>query len=415
MYPIIFFIVVQLAPTIASLRQTPVLVFSALVTVVLTSSFFFNFSHISHNKLGDISGPIKFISSSGVLLIYTLFALSLSSYLRRITMHDILSFVESVVLPLSSFLVFVWAVEVLSWFFDPLRSSLEFVKQLISNGPYYSRFRLSGVSFEPSFNALIMTGLLPLLVLGWSLSGARPPRRRRYFFLATAMLVFGAFSDSRTGYIVLLCEFAALLTYAALRHSRLAVSLLTRTALPFAVLVAAPLTLFAVASQLETLNLSSVSDITRLSSVNAALGVFLDHPIFGVGMGQYGFSYRSEMTAISMESWEVRDYVIGGRWDVFPPSYSLYGRVLAETGLVGFLAFYGVLWWLFRRTSFVLPLDRNARYQDFTVLVAIALGGAVLVGTSFDSFRAPFLWIYGAAAFSLPAIIKRSGTLLRST
>jgi hypothetical protein len=366
-------------------------------------------------RLGDTTGIAKFASSLGVFLFYLTYCLCLGAYLRTRTAAQVVAFTNRVVLPLSVFLVLVWSLEFASWYFEPLRAVMEPLKRSVSVGDYYQRFRLSGVSFEPSFNAIIMIGFLPALILGGTSSLNRKGRRTSYWLLTGLFVLFGAFSDSRTGYFILWTE-TALVTVLFMVKGVGPLRIITRWLIPAGAIVLAPVLLYAVASDtaLSTDYRERSSDIARLTSINVAINTFLEHPVLGVGFGQYGFYYRALLNPSGYRNPEVVSYVSGSRMEDFAPSYSLYWRVAAETGIIGFLAFYGVVASFFGRLS--RPLSKGRSSTTFTLLIASGLAASILVGISFDSYRAPFLWMYLALASSTKYIVAgvAPGTLRHS-
>ncbi|MFO4987218.1 hypothetical protein RCK87_26100, partial [Salmonella enterica subsp. enterica serovar 1,4,[5],12:i:-] len=71
--------------------------------------------------------------------------------------------------------------------------------------------------------------------------------------------------------------------------------------------------------------------------------MFSEHPFFGVGYGQYGFRFTEYLQAEDYRSWEVRDLYAVSSEPTWPATYSLHARLLAETGLVGYLVFLAMI------------------------------------------------------------------------
>lgn len=216
-------------------------------------------------------------------------------------------------------------------------------------------------------------------------------------------------SDSRTAYLIMIA-LLLLLFGLYVFGTRLARLFSLSLILPFVVIVAPPLALYSLGGDLSSLSSSTdnISNITRLTAVNAAIDMWQRHPYGGVGFGQYGFYYRNSVNYISTLSWEVNSFLGEARADEFPPSYSLYWRILAETGLLGFTLFYGVMWAQFSALGReVSKKIRTPNEVNLIMSVAIGLAGALLVGVSFDSYRSPFIWIYLGVAAAIPNIVKQ--------
>ncbi|MSV24464.1 O-antigen ligase family protein [Selenomonas sp. WCA-380-WT-3B 3/] len=82
------------------------------------------------------------------------------------------------------------------------------------------------------------------------------------------------------------------------------------------------------------------SNAARFGSTVAALKIFTDYPICGVGWGEYGFyasDYYPQWAWISQEImiWS-SNTTVDGDW---PPVHNLYAKLLAETGALGLISF----------------------------------------------------------------------------
>jgi putative inorganic carbon (HCO3(-)) transporter len=99
---------------------------------------------------------------------------------------------------------------------------------------------------------------------------------------------------------------------------------------------------------------------TRLAAWAAARMMFLDHPVLGVGYGNYRSLYN--------------DYIPVARLDELD-AHNLYLQFLAETGIIGFLIFCVLM------AVFAWNAIKLARHSDpFYRLVGVGVGGA-LAGT----------------------------------
>lgn len=408
-YPLFCFLLATTGLVIARLmRDLRILLLLLAVPMLLLLNYLLAYDDISLAMLGEISGSAKFVNSVLVFLLYVYFAFAVFAFMRTVTLAEIAQFVRRVVHPLVVFLVVIWIIEVVSWYVDPLRAIITPIKHFVSTGPYFAKGRLSGVSFEPSFNSIVMIGLLPALWFGALYRGNSLSERRRYALFGLLFVVFGTMSDSRTAYLIMLAQLV-LLAGLYLLGTRVARMVSLAIILPVAVIIAPPVFLYVLGGDLSGIAGSNrISDITRLTAVNAAIDMWTRHPYGGVGFGQYGFYYRSAVNYVSTLSWEVNAFLGEARADEFPPSYSLYWRILAETGIIGFIAFYGVMWSFFLGMSRAMGIRGLTRDETNLILsAAIGLAGALLVGVSFDSYRTPFIWIYAGMAAAMPYIIRR--------
>lgn len=93
-------------------------------------------------------------------------------------------------------------------------------------------------------------------------------------------------------------------------------------------------------SQLSNSSPSLVVDQSfqgRMSENTAAWRMFLDHPLFGVGVGNYPENYQNYSRVIGLDD----------RREARTPA-SLYLEFLSELGIVGILAFTALLYYVFR-------------------------------------------------------------------
>jgi hypothetical protein len=131
--------------------------------------------------------------------------------------------------------------------------------------------------------------------------------------------------------------------------------------------------------------------------------VFNLHPILGVGLGDAGFFFQRQLPSYGWSLPEVMDAYY--RSAELPNIKSLWVRLLAETGIVGFSSFIAWFYVLFRLSWFIRlsknPLFRMIGWSGLFVLVAY-----IIEGFSTDTFALPYLWV------SL-GIVSAAGALMR--
>ena len=127
----------------------------------------------------------------------------------------------------------------------------------------------------------------------------------------------------------------------------------------------------------------------RIIFWEAGWQVFNQYPLLGVGPGNSGFYFMDRLSAFSWHLTEVRTLMY--HLDVLPNIKSLWVRLLAETGLVGFACFAAFLamhWysadWLRRRRG----LASTMGLAGLLVLV-----GLLTEGFSVDTFGLPYYWV----------------------
>jgi hypothetical protein len=176
---------------------------------------------------------------------------------------------------------------------------------------------------------------------------------------------------------------ALAVSIASQRDPRLA--LLLETTLSREELIGA-LTLNEYAWQLISLRLAFME---RMLFWIAGWRIFQLFPLLGVGLGNAGFFFPGQLPALGWASAEVRALLF--RIKAFPNIKSLWVRLLAETGVVGFALFATWLYLLFRSALLSYrshdPLIRTIALTGQLCLVAL-----LAEGFSVDSFAMPYLW-----------------------
>ncbi len=121
----------------------------------------------------------------------------------------------------------------------------------------------------------------------------------------------------------------------------------------------------------------------------AGWNIFNGHPVVGVGVGLAGYYMPSNLPSYSWGMVEVRS--IAYRSSMLFNIKSLWVRILAETGLVGFAIFLGWLFVIFLSARYLLKnensLMRTIGWAGIFMLVAM-----ILDGFSVDSFALPYIW-----------------------
>ena len=118
--------------------------------------------------------------------------------------------------------------------------------------------------------------------------------------------------------------------------------------------------------------------------------VFNDYPILGVGLGNTGYFFREKMSSLGWALVEVNQVIF--RENGIPNSKSMWSRLLAETGLIGFSLFltWGLSLWI---TGVQLGHNAPGLLAMVGLAVQLVLIGFLAEGFSIDSFALPYLWV----------------------
>ncbi len=118
---------------------------------------------------------------------------------------------------------------------------------------------------------------------------------------------------------------------------------------------------------------------------------FLSFPLLGVGLGNAGFYFLGNLPSFGYGLPEILRYVLMNN-NVANPK-NLWIRILAETGIIGFAAFFT---WFYGHIKMAGSLDSESRNRLTSVvgLIGILLSiSFVLEGFSMDTFGLPYYWI----------------------
>ena len=130
--------------------------------------------------------------------------------------------------------------------------------------------------------------------------------------------------------------------------------------------------------------------------------IFGDYP-FGVGVGNAGFYFVDRLNSLGYGSYEVRNLLYQANNIINVKS--LWVRLLAETGIIGFITYLTWVYLLWRSSGFI-------RKSRDPLMKIVGLGGQIFIlayiveGFSVDSFAIPYQWII-ASLISASALVLR--------
>lgn len=118
--------------------------------------------------------------------------------------------------------------------------------------------------------------------------------------------------------------------------------------------------------------------------------VFKGHPIIGVGLGNVGMFTLKDISYYAWKLPELRRVMFVDSH--LPNSKNLWVRLLAETGLIGFIIF--VIWLLnLGHTSNQILKASSPLVRTIGLVSQFSLIALILEGFSIDSFALPYLWV----------------------
>ena len=133
----------------------------------------------------------------------------------------------------------------------------------------------------------------------------------------------------------------------------------------------------------------------RLGAMQVALQIFLEHPLLGIGLGNFEHYYQHY--ALQFGSSER---------GVDLAAHSLYLEIAAERGLLGITVYLVLIWYIFRiimKSARQLHAAGLTAYENMVFSYGFSLLG-YLATSVFLHERARFIWIIYGICLSFPAI-----------
>jgi len=143
---------------------------------------------------------------------------------------------------------------------------------------------------------------------------------------------------------------------------------------------------------------SNLSFRGRISENTVAWQMFLDYPLFGVGLSNYEPLYQSYSVDLGLDP----------RSEERSP-HSIYLEILAEMGLFGFVWFIALQWLTF---SGLIKAGRKFRiagmlnYAGISLAIEVAIIGFLVTGLFLHNSHARFFWMLYGLALTIPNVVK---------
>jgi len=203
--------------------------------------------------------------------------------------------------------------------------------------------RVSGPVGEKNRYAQVMSMLVPLgLFQAW---GAQSKKLRLTALILTGLIIVGAtlaFSrGAQVGFLILIITMA-LMRYIKIRELLITLGAVVLLLIAFPQITQRFSTLGDIFSSKEEGGIRNTDGSIqgRATEMLAALLVFRDHPIVGVGPGMFRYEMEEYSKIISLKN------ITGER-----QAHSLYPGVAAETGILGFVTLMGIFFYTLYRLN----------------------------------------------------------------
>ena len=371
------------------------LLFATAFLAAVVISIIANFSSILGNQLKGRSGLSRLLSTTMVPMFGFYFA-----YL--VYFYSTAAFRTLLAAPLfwgAMLVVAVGDVELVSWKVDAVYNiflqASGVIHALMRRG-HFIIGRIQSVTYEASNFGMYAIFTLPWL---WAFANQRSSALRRLacwaLFLNLLALSFLSGRTSLVGVlpVVLLIPYLRLFlvarggAYQGLHHALMACYLV----LSIAPLIAVALYQNEIAA--AAIASDNISNVSRFGTMAIQINEFLTSPAFGIGMGQYPFKV-TQLFPSWADTWEFQKWITDPDASFFP-SFSLYSRILAELGAVGYAV------WLFFCTLLLGKVAATAhrfylQHGAFPYIgAAIICGffGLQFSGWVIASYKIPYIWL----------------------
>lgn len=145
----------------------------------------------------------------------------------------------------------------------------------------------------------------------------------------------------------------------------------------------------------------------RVAFWSAGLGVFGDFPILGVGLENAGFFFPEKLP---ISAWGIIETHKMYYSTALPNTLSLWVRLLAETGVIGFSLFFSFLFLMWKTAAALLPHPEPA-IATLALTGQLTLTGLLMEGMSVDTFAFPYYWLilgWVCAAYRIARVMPQS-------
>lgn len=385
-----------------------------LYFVLLFFSFMVNFPDMLHRTYQGFGGFEKAIAQ---LITYILIAWSMI-YIYNITKDN----EQKNIFLLEKYIIYSFIIaggysiiEIMSIFGNPFMKTILGGVDSLFRGEQILLVRVRSVCSEASYLSMYAAFLFP-----WLLNGVFNKNQLKIraiclsFLIYLLLLIF--LSLSRTGYVILTFEAMIFFFFYGKDIIRRNKKILVTTLVTLCVVIMLTIDLISQYVEFSILDIflslldmdgsaQSMSNIARYSSNYAALSIFLDNPFLGVGPGQFGFFAADRFPDWGWVSYEVMNW--GNNTDLLPDwpvIMSLYVRLLAESGMFGFVFFLGGMIKIFMILKKKINNESNLEYKNMLISLFISQVGVLLCGMNYDVVYLPYLTLTIPIIWNLESI-----------
>ena len=399
---ILFFVNILLTKKINIPLKNPIFILLIIVHLWFLCSFIFNFGNILNYEFKGISGINRFIRQFGAL-IFSSFFFTLTYYyiFEKFSVWKIFIIIRKIFF-LSFSIVTIYAFLEIGF----VKFNLVFLENAINLFDYFPfvnvyldthNSRISSITFEPpALSSYLLT------ISAWMFSYILTSKSYLKYIPAFLVVIFAYFSDSRSAILIISIQFLVFLYFLAVSKKYKINFVKIFSILILGIVIVSSFKGKVLAEYLyeKVTSLTIDSDNTHNISNRSRLGiqytlglVFLENPISGVGLGQQAYeSIHLYPSWATKNNYEFELKYLNEDVDDFPPGYNLYMRLLAETGIIGFVLFTSLLLFIFLVSLSIIKND-SSLHRIVAVVIFISMIGFVINWVQIDTFRVFGFWI----------------------
>ena len=268
--------------------------------------------------------------------------------------------------------------------------------------------RLHSICLEPS-----MLGFFEGIVLPWILSDIFYKKRRVLaggFFVL--LIIMNFLSMSRSMYVIFWIE---IILFIILYRKKISLKIVLQSCMMILLIVIGLSS--NMASELMSVNYYDVlnslfladdeSTIARYGSQAIAFNIFLSHPVWGCGFGQYPFLISEYAPSWVFESIEISNATLGYTNGLWPLIHGLYVRFLAELGILGLAGWLSFIWAIIYYTVKKLNMYGHPVYRNFVLSLSVML----IFGFMHNTFSSVIIWILLAFGTVIAKVIYKEDSV----
>jgi hypothetical protein len=390
------------------------LLFAIAFVAAIALSTVANFGSILSNELKGRTGLSRLLSATLVPMFGFYF-----SYL--VYFYSSASFRTLLAAPLfwgAMVVIGIGDVELLSWKVDAVYGvflEASSVMHALMRRGHFIIGRIQSVTYEASNFGMFAIFTLPWL---WAFAHQRSSALRQVacwmLFLNLLALSFLSGRTSLVGVlpVLLLIPYLRLLLTArgAAFHSMYYVLIGSYLLLSIAPLFAIALYQDDIAA--AAIASDNISNVSRFGTMAIQTNEFLSSPIFGIGMGQYPFQVARLMPSWA-NTWEFQRWITDPDASFFP-SFSLYSRIAAELGAVGYSVWVGFCLLLLGKVTASVHAfcHRHRAFPYVGAAILCGFFGLQFSGWAIASYKIPYIWFvlgFAAAYIKSPESMEAGG------